>query len=203
MSLDEQEDFWINEFGDDYTDRNNDINLLVNKKIFFNNILNKINIKSVFEIGCNRGLNLVSIKEINNNIELNGIEINKKAFEIIKNKNICKNIFNDSINNFDINDKFDLIFTFGVLIHINPDKLDSIYEKMYNLSNKYILIAEYYSRNTIKINYRNNTNKLFKRDFCGEIMNKYKELKLIDYGFIYYKDPKFPLDDITWFLLEK
>jgi hypothetical protein len=28
-------------------------------------------------------------------------------------------------------------------------------------------------------------------------------LKLIDYGFCYHRDPQEPLDDITWFLLEK
>lgn len=44
-------------------------------------------------------------------------------------------------------------------------------------------------------------NKLFKRDFAGEIMNKYK-YELIDYGFTYRYD-KFPQDDLTWFLLKK
>jgi spore coat polysaccharide biosynthesis protein SpsF len=74
---------------------------------------------------------------------------------------------------------------------------------MYNLSNKYILIAEYYSRDVREINYRSFENKLFKRDFCGEIMDKYKDLKLVDYGFVYHRDNKHPLDDISWFLLEK
>ena len=31
-------------------------------------------------------------------------------------------------------------------------------------------------------------------------MTKYPDLKLVDYGFVYYKDPLFPLDDISWFL---
>jgi len=89
------------------------------------------------------------------------------------------------------------------VIHINPEKLNEIYQKMYDLSNKYILIAEYYSKDIREINYRGNSNKLFKRDFCGEIMKQYPDLKLKDYGFIYYNDPLYPLDDITWFLLEK
>ena len=33
-------------------------------------------------------------------------------------------------------------------------------------------------------------------------MNKFKKTKLVDYGFVYHRD-KYPLDDITWFLLQK
>jgi hypothetical protein len=28
-------------------------------------------------------------------------------------------------------------------------------------------------------------------------------MRLVDYGFIYRRDPNFPLDDANWFLLEK
>jgi len=200
--MDNQEEFWISQFGDEYTDRNNDF-LLKNNINLFEKILKKININSLFEIGCNRGLNLEAINNINKDISLYGLEINKKAYDIIKEKNICKECFNISINDFSISEKYDLVLTKGVLIHLNPDKLDSIYQKMYDLSNKYILIAEYYSRDVREILYRGHSNKLFKRDFCGEIMDKFKDLKLIDYGFVYYRDCKNPLDDITWFLLEK
>ena len=198
----EQELFWESDFGDNYTDRNNEI-LINPKKEFFNKVLRNIKINSVFEIGCNRGLNLEVIKKINNNICLNGIEINKKAYNILNNLNICSNLYNDSIFNLIINKKFDLVFTFGVLIHLNPEYLTETYKKMYELSNKYILIGEYYSRNVQEINYRGHNDKLFKRDFCSELLNIFPDLKLIDYGFVYHKDPKFALDDITWFLLEK
>jgi len=201
--MDEQEFFWKNNFGNEYTDRNNNEELINNNINLFNNILKNITINSLFEIGCNRGLNLYAINNINKNISLNGLEINEKAYNILKEKNICDKLYNDSVYNFNIKDKFNLVFTKGVLIHINPDKLNIVYEKMYNLSNKYILIAEYYSRDVREINYRGNENKLFKRDFCGEIMDKYKDLKLIDYGFVYYRDNNYPLDDISWFLLKK
>ena len=200
--MDEQELFWSESFGDDYTDRNNR-SLITNNINLFEKILKNIEIKTVFEIGCNRGLNLEAINTINNTIELNGLEINTKAYEILKNLNICNTLYNQSIFEYNSNDTYDLVFSKGVMIHINPDKLQLLYEKLYNMSKKYIVIAEYYSRQVQEINYRGNTNKLFKRDFCGEIMNKYSNLKLIDYGFVYHRDPKFPLDDITWFLLEK
>ncbi len=200
--MDEQELFWKNNFGNEYTERNNEY-LVKNNMNLFNKIIKNINIKNLFEIGCNRGLNLIAINNIDKNILLNGLEINEKAYNILNEQKLCSKLYNDSIYNFESLDRFDLVFTKGVLIHINPDKLNIVYEKMYNLSNKYILIAEYYSRDVREINYRGNENKLFKRDFCGEIMDKYKDLKLIDYGFVYYRDNNYPLDDITWFLLEK
>jgi pseudaminic acid biosynthesis-associated methylase len=200
--MDEQEFFWKNDFGNEYTDRNNE-ELIKNNINLFNNIFKNININSLFEIGCNRGLNLFAINNINQNISLNGLEINEKAYNILLNQKLCNKLYNESIYTFNVEYKFDLVFTKGVLIHINPNKLDIVYEKMYNLSNKYILIAEYYSRDVREINYRGNKNKLFKRDFCGEIMDKYKDLRLIDYGFVYYRDNNYPLDDISWFLLEK
>jgi spore coat polysaccharide biosynthesis protein SpsF len=225
-SFDEQEKFWCEDFGNEYTERNN-TSLITNNVKLFEKILKNMNtnmyedmnnkyenqIKTVFEIGCNRGLNLIALKQINNDLVLNGIEINTKAYNILKELNICNKLYNKSIFDFnpdtDMNienkedSKYDLVFSKGVLIHINQDKLSLIYDKMYQISKKYILIAEYYSRQPQEIVYRGYTNKLYKRDFCGEIMDKYSDLKLIDYGFVYHRDSNFPLDDITWFLLEK
>jgi spore coat polysaccharide biosynthesis protein SpsF len=91
----------------------------------------------------------------------------------------------------------------GVLIHINPDMLQVVYEKLYESSSKYILVCEYYNPAPVTINYRGHEDRLFKRDFAGELMEKYTDLTLIDYGFAYKRDPSFPQDDITWFLLSK
>ena len=65
--------------------------------------------------------------------------------------------------------KFDLVFTSGVLIHQNPNYLKKIYAKIYNLTKKYIYISEYFNPEPIMISYRNNKDKLFKRDFAKEI----------------------------------
>ena len=40
-------------------------------------------------------------------------------------------------------------------------------------------------------------------DFAGEMLDKYTNLRLVDYGFFYHKDESSNLDDITWFLIEK
>lgn len=41
------------------------------------------------------------------------------------------------------------------------------------------------------------------KKFAGELMDRYSDLNLIDYGFVYSRDTAFPQDDITWFLLKK
>lgn len=42
-----------------------------------------------------------------------------------------------------------------------------------------------------------------KRDFAGEMLDWFSQLRLADYGFGYRRDPAFPQDDVTWLLLEK
>ncbi|MFM6157881.1 MAG: pseudaminic acid biosynthesis-associated methylase, partial [Sphaerospermopsis kisseleviana] len=67
----------------------------------------------------------------------------------------------------------------------------------------YLLIAEYYNPSPVAIPYRGHADRLFKRDFAGEVLDQHPELRLVDYGFVYRRDPNFPQDDITWFLIEK
>ncbi len=91
----------------------------------------------------------------------------------------------------------------GVLIHINPDHLEQVYNKLYHSSSRYILLCEYYNPVPVSIPYRGHEDRLFKRDFCGELMDSYHDLHLLDYGFLYHRDRHFPQDDLNWFLLEK
>ena len=101
-----------------------------------------------------------------------------------------------------IYEKCDLVFTKGLLIHIPPERLAEMYHKLYQSSDKYILICEYYSQTPVEIPYRDNDGKLWKRDFAGEMLNLYPDLELVDYGFVYHRD-KNPQDDLSWFLMEK
>jgi spore coat polysaccharide biosynthesis protein SpsF len=64
-------------------------------------------------------------------------------------------------------------------------------------------VIEYYNPSPVSVPYRGHNDRLFKRDFAGEMLNKYPNLKALDYGFVYRRDPNFPLDDVTWFLMEK
>jgi spore coat polysaccharide biosynthesis protein SpsF len=68
---------------------------------------------------------------------------------------------------------------------------------------RYICICEYYNPTPVEVTYRGYQEKLFKRDFVGEILDMYPDLELVDYGFVYHRDNNFPQDDITWFLIQK
>ena len=201
--LNEQEKFWSSSFGNKYISRNSSQKLKKNTDFFFKKIFYKRNIKvsSLIELGSNIGNNIESISKIFKKCKFTAVDINKKACEIIKKFFSDITVINSDIASLKITKKFDLVLIKGVLIHINPNQLKYVYDKIYNLSKKYILIAEYYNPSPIKIIYRNKKNKLFKRDFAGEMIKKYK-LTLVDYGFSYRYD-KFPQDDITWFLLKK
>jgi spore coat polysaccharide biosynthesis protein SpsF len=200
----EQEAFWAGAFRDEYINRNKSEEYLASNLNFFSKAFNQIGRpNSLIEFGANVGMNLRAIKLLFPKIDLFGIEINKTASEELATYLGKDNFFNGSIFDYQPNKKFDVSLIKGVLIHINPDMLDEVYSKLYKSSNKYILICEYYNPSPVAINYRGHNDRLFKRDFAGEMLEKFSDLKLVDYGFCYKRDKSFPQDDITWFLLEK
>jgi pseudaminic acid biosynthesis-associated methylase len=203
MSRTEQEIFWHGAFGDEYIDRNKSKSLLASNISFFSKVLsNSEGIESVFEFGCNIGMNLKAIKALLPMAKLSGVEINQSAVTELRKINEIE-VIEGSILDLEIDSSYDLTLIKTVLIHINPDRLDEVYSRLYDYSNKYICIAEYYSPFPVNVKYRGHENRLFKRDFSGEFMQKYPNVELVDYGFVYHKDPNFPQDDITWFLMKK
>ena len=199
----EQERFWAGKFGDEYIGRNTGPEILAAKIGFWSKILHSAGaISSCLELGSNIGLNLKALGIILPHLQMTGVEINAKAASECAKLERVK-VVNQSILEYKSENTFDLTFTSGVLIHINPDMLPLIYDVLYRHSKRYILVSEYYNPTPMEVNYRGNTGKLFKRDFAGEIMDRYSTLKLIDYGFQYHRDNNFPIDDTTWFLMEK
>jgi spore coat polysaccharide biosynthesis protein SpsF len=199
----DQEIFWKGKFGDDYIFRNQSSELLSSNIALFSEIMKyTCSVKSIFEIGPNIGMNLIALNQLLPKTKYTAIEINHKAFKKLKKLDFVTPIAG-SILEFQPTRKFDFVFTKGVLIHLNPESLEDVYQKIYNLSNKYICIIEYYNPSPVTVNYRGHKEKLFKRDFAAEIMDKYSDLVLLNYGFCYNRDPNFPHDDITWFLMKK
>lgn len=200
--LTEQEKFWQGEFGNEYIKRNRNAEILAGKIALFRDILRNIKISNCLELGSNIGLNLSAIRTLIPSVDLSAVEINEKAVQELRQMDNIE-VFHESIIDFDSNKKWDLTFTAGVMIHINPNMLSRVYEALYHNSNRYILVAEYYNPTPIEVEYRGFEGKLFKRDFAGELLDKYSDLKVIDYGFTYHRDNLFLYDDVNWFLLEK
>jgi pseudaminic acid biosynthesis-associated methylase len=200
----EQEAFWAGEFGEEYTIRNKgDALLASNLNLFSKSLKQAGNISSCLEFGANLGMNLQALQLLYPKINLKAVEINKSACEKLVTLIGKDNVFNGSIFDFNHDIKVDLAIIKGVLIHIKPEMLNVVYDKLYKASNKYIYVCEYYNPVPVSISYRGHEDRLFKRDFAGEMLEKYPDLVLVDYGFVYRRDPAFPQDDITWFLMEK
>ncbi len=200
----QQEQFWAGEFGSEYIKRNKGEQLLASNLNFFVKALKQAGrIQSCHEFGANIGMNLRTLKLLYPSVNLSAIEINPEASKILAEFIGSENVYEGSIFDYPITKQVDLALIKGVLIHINPDMLDKVYQKLYEVSKRYILVCEYYNPSPVAISYRGHSDRLFKRDFAGELMDKYTDLVLIDYGFAYRHDAAFPQDDITWFLMEK
>ena len=82
--------------------------------------------------------------------------------------------------------------------------LQKVYSSLVNSCKKYLFINEFYNPTPVTIDYRGHSDKLYKRDFAGDILDSFPEMKLIDYGFQYDRDPIHKRTGSTnWFLLEK
>jgi len=199
-----QEIFWAGEFGTKYIGRNDSQELLASNLNFFSKALKQAGqLSSCIEFGANIGMNLKALKLLYPEMNLKGIEINPAAAKELTKLVGSENVFEGSIFDYTAIDKVDLALIKGVLIHINPEKLNNVYDKLYESTNRFLLVCEYYNPSPVTVSYRGHSDRLFKRDFAGELLEKFSDLQLVDYGFSYKRDVAFPQDDITWFLLER
>lgn len=197
-----QENIWSGEFGNTYVDRNTADRLHASSLAFFSRVLARApGTRSAVELGANVGANLRALAALVPGIDLSAVEINARAVEALLAWGGCT-VHHASLLDIDPTPA-DIAFTRGVLIHIDPERLGDAYDRLYKAARRYILVAEYYNPSPVSIEYRGEKDILFKRDFAGELMDLHRDLSLVDYGFVYHRDPNFPQDDITWFLMEK
>lgn len=200
----EQEAFWAGDFGNEYMARNTGERLIASNISLFSNALQKISkIKSCIEFGANIGLNLHALRLIFPDVDFHAIEINEAAAKQLNSHPANPVVHNESILDFKIERQWDLVVIKGVLIHIEPESLNIVYDKLVHACDKYIFISEYYNPKPVMIDYRGHSDRLYKRDFAGELLDRHSNLRIVDYGFVYHRDNNFPQDDTNWFLLEK
>jgi pseudaminic acid biosynthesis-associated methylase len=206
----QQREFWLGEFGDSYMRRNNSIEK-VNEEYkketgttiehIFQTFFDKIDGKSkILELGCNVGLNLGILQKMGFT-NLYGVELNKKALDIAQKNNKNITFINSSIEDFESGETYDLVYTAGVLIHINPSVLDLIIKKIINLTDRYIFGFEYYSDNLVEIKYRNYANVCWKQNFPLLFKKLSPSLKVIKEEKFHYTNMN--LVDIAYLLQKK
>lgn len=200
----EQEAFWAGEFGSKYGERNDNSRLVASNTVLFASALRRASrITSCIEFGANIGMNLRALQVLLPGADLEAVEINSDAARLLGQIIPEERIHNVSMLDFDAAErKWDLVLAKGLLIHIAPDALPAAYDTLMKAAGKYILLAEYYNPSPAVVEYRGHQDRLFKRDFAGDMLERFPQLQLVDYGFVYRRDSQFALDDITWFLLE-
>ena len=195
-----QEELWGSKFGDDYTkrDRNNfDCDVAL-----FKEILRYVSLSSLIEFGANKGDCLKAIHHITPLTSLAAVEVNHTAATELGQWDSV-DVYETPVSQFEVSRKWDVALTRGFLIHVAPDNLPEVYQKLYDASRRYICIIEYFSARPEELSYRGHSGQMFKRDFAGELLDKFPDLRVVRYGFAWSRDAKFPHNDLNWFLLEK
>lgn len=198
----EQIAFWRDAYGQEYMAKNDSFDLLTGIEAWKIMLRSASDRKSILEAGCNIGRNLAFIRELDPSCELSVIELNENALEIARRRIPLKHSFCGAITEAQFPHSFDLVFTMGVLIHIQPSDLFENLLRLTKLSSRYLLIGEYFSVEPTMIRYQGQDNKLFKRDFGKFVLENFP-LKFVDAGFLWsHQFGSAGFDDITWWLFE-
>jgi pseudaminic acid biosynthesis-associated methylase len=201
--VNEQQNFWANDYAREYIRKNSEFDQCLGIEAWQIMLTRADSISSILECGCNIGRNIEFLNAAMPTVKKSVIEISKPAFDHVKSHHSLAETFHGSIEASNLRGPFDLVFTIGVLIHIHPDYLLANMSRMFDYSQKYILIGEYFNRTPVMLEYQGEKNKLFKRDF-GKLFIENFQVKLVDYGFLWghiYDAAGF--DDVTWWLFKK
>lgn len=203
-----QLDLWKSGFGDEYAERNARLENTESVRALFqvwsrvlqNTKHSKVN--TALEVGCNIGANLYVLKNLVQ--QCSGVEPNEKVVAMAKANPELKNVNIQNSDGYKLpfaDASQDLVFTSGVLIHVAPDDLGKMTDEIYRTSKRYIACLEYFSPQPTEIKYRGLDGFLFKRDFGGFYLDRYPDLKVVDYGFFWKRTDL--VDDLNWWLFEK
>ena len=154
----------------------------------------------ILEVGSNTGTQLICLQKMGFK-NLYGIEPQDYAVRVFKKRTSNINIIQGDIFNIPFKSGyFDLVFTSGVLVHIDPKGIKAAMEEIHRCSRKYIWGFESYAEKYEEVIYRGHKNLFWKTDFSRLYRKLFDDLKLIKEKRLKYLDN----DNIdTMFLLEK
>lgn len=191
-SLDAGVDLWAGEFGNAYLQRNQ-VDWMRRVELW-RWILTRTGARSVFEMGCNAGWNLSAIKRLCPDVRAIGNDVNEAACEQAAQAGL--RVVNRLDFTTEVPGKYELVFTAGVLIHIEPEHLTEVMTALAAKSYRWVLAIEYAADAEEQVEYRGHRDKCWRRPY-GKL---YQELglRLDDTG-----DAGPGFDKCTYWLLEK
>lgn len=111
--------------------------------------LKSFEFNSIFEVGVFSGRNLNIIQNVFPHVKIGGIDINPNAVKFANEKLSNASISTCSVYDMDTIDKWDVVFTAGVMIHIPPDGIDLAINRCLDKSSKYVVHMETMSEDKI------------------------------------------------------
>ncbi len=131
---------WSGRFGDVYTERQQiDTS---ERRHFWNALVDDYAIESVLEVGCNTGSNLIHLF-----VPSAGVDVNEQALA-----HVPRGIRVHKASATDLpfeDDEYDLVLTFGCLIHIPTEDLRQAMSEIVRVARRYVFCAEYYGSDSV------------------------------------------------------
>jgi len=190
IAMPSQSEFWAGGFGDEYTEREHytprqfdaiwETAVGTPRSKMYKDFIGSLdrNIK-ILEVGANYGLQLQLLQEMGFK-NLYGLEINKSAIELAhKDVHDIYIMQGDALDLPFKDNSFDLVFTSCFLIHIAPANRKQVMSEIRRVSKQYVLGYEFFAKEETEINYRGNTNVLWKTDFRALYQRNFPDLELI------------------------
>jgi pseudaminic acid biosynthesis-associated methylase len=193
----EQQQEWASTFGADYVARNPS-NIEDYEKTYLANVgVTKTSLNEEFladipksarilEVGTNVGMQLALLHRAGFE-NLYGVEIQWNAIDVLR-KNVPRaNVVHGSALDLPFRDGFfDLVFTSGVLIHINPfprgdapADLDLAMREIHRCSRRYILGEEYFAEKMQDVPYRGREQMMWKGDYSARYRQLFPQLRVV------------------------
>jgi pseudaminic acid biosynthesis-associated methylase len=191
------ERLWSSGFGDAYVDRNREEG--EERGVFWSWLLDAYPPATVLELGCNVGGNLRFIAQRVAARNVYGVDVNEKALREVRALDV--NAIWAPARDLPFQDqRFELVFTAGVLIHQPEQTLPLVMSEVVRVSRRHVLAIEYTGDTAIEVPYRGEHGALFKRDYGRLYGELFPELDPVDSGLL-SRDEGW--DDATWWLFQK
>jgi len=125
----------------------NDNGIMMKRSIWFAEYIKKYELKSAFEIGLMGGRNIEIIKK--SGIDVGGIDINAESVSFAQEKVSDGKFYHQSVYDLNVEEKYDLVFSVGVFIHIPHDRILDALKKCVEKANCYVIHLEATGKNLI------------------------------------------------------